>query len=64
MWMRTGVEVNFTAWGVGEPNNLNGIENCLHMNRLTTEFKWNDLLCQENLNGPAITDQMKPLCQK
>ena len=61
--MRTGAEVSFTAWGVGEPY-LDGIENCLYLNRLTTQFKWNDLMCQENLNGFSITDQMKPQCQK
>ncbi|XDV11360.1 hypothetical protein PO909_000323 [Leuciscus waleckii] len=41
-----GTEMNFQMWAPGEPNNLDGHENCLEMN--LDYVKWNDDTCSKN----------------
>ena len=52
--MRTGVEVHFTAWGWGEPNNMWGGEDCLYL-QAKIGYLWDDGVCK---------DGFQPLCQK
>ncbi|XP_071847073.1 lectin BRA-3-like [Apostichopus japonicus] len=40
----------FTNWKPADPNNKDGNENCVEINR-GPPGKWNDLLCQRNLPG-------------
>jgi len=54
IWMRTGVEVRFTAWGVGEPNNMWGGEDCLYL-QAKIGYLWDDERCKSGF---------QPLCQK
>ena len=55
IWVRTGKQVEFTAWCLGQPDNSLG-ENCLHLWYDTCELKWNDNDC--------FNDNIKPICQK
>jgi len=57
LWIRSGMEVVFTAWGSGEPNNRNGVENCLHLYS-NSGYQWNDTPCT-----PHADFSLKPLCQ-
>ncbi|XP_072561040.1 lactose-binding lectin l-2-like [Paramormyrops kingsleyae] len=46
-WLWTdGSKVDFTKWNSGEPNNVNGGENCVHTNWSGKGEKgWNDIAC-------------------
>ena len=66
MWVRTGKQVEFTAWCSGQPDNQGPIgENCLSLWHNTCELKWNDIDCLNDcLNGDCSNDNIKPICQK
>ena len=58
MWAKTNQGMDFSAWGVGQPDNgRNGTEDCLimHPANLSEERHWNDAQCY-GIYG-------KPLCQ-
>jgi hypothetical protein len=42
VWADTQERVIFTNWGVGEPNNCCGGENCMQMR---ADGLWNDSMC-------------------
>ncbi|XP_018620674.2 lactose-binding lectin l-2-like [Scleropages formosus] len=39
-----GSKISFTKWNTGEPNNMNGGENCVHTN-WSAQKAWNDISC-------------------
>uniref|UniRef100_F6TDB0 C-type lectin domain-containing protein n=1 Tax=Ciona intestinalis TaxID=7719 RepID=F6TDB0_CIOIN len=45
-----GSAVSFTDWSVGEPNNVNGEENCVECQFYTDSYTWNDLSCDTSRN--------------
>ncbi|PIK57791.1 hypothetical protein BSL78_05317 [Apostichopus japonicus] len=53
-WIRDSesdkVEVSFTNWKFNEPNDKDGSEDCVEINR-GPPGKWNDLLCSRKLPG-------------
>ncbi|XP_043247297.1 low affinity immunoglobulin epsilon Fc receptor-like [Amphibalanus amphitrite] len=50
-----GSPLDHTAWRAGEPNNVEGEENCVHVNKRSHGLQdWNDIECSR---------QMKYLCQ-
>ena len=62
VWIRTSENVDYTAWGTGQPNDDYSNENCLHMIYDGPElYSWNDYDCSKNTLRDAA---MKPLCQK
>lgn len=38
--------MTFTDWSPDDPNNLQGIEDCLEL-RKAADFKWNDASCDD-----------------
>lgn len=45
---KTRVNVNVTDWHNGtesEPNNYNGMENCMTLHRNFNRYEWNDEFC-------------------
>ncbi|XP_046543030.1 C-type lectin-like [Haliotis rubra] len=59
-WTEGDKKVTFTDWARGEPNNSNGGENCVQLDR-SHSYQWNDALCHnrnhficELRKGPVI----------
>ena len=42
-WQSSGLKVTYTHWSDGEPNDMNHVENCMHMWK--DDGTWNDLPC-------------------
>ena len=47
IWNSSGSALTYTNWSLGEPQNLGGNENCLHMWLYLGE--WNDNTCDNTL---------------
>ena len=63
-WTHSGVSLDFTDWGSGEPSGANhdGVEeDCLAMFRNHLGSKWNDINCEGKFEYYQIT---KAICQK
>ncbi|XP_071495515.1 echinoidin-like [Diadema antillarum] len=43
-----GTPLNFRAWKPSQPDNYQGREDCVHMNRYGSDARWNDLPCTGN----------------
>ncbi|CAC5365043.1 unnamed protein product [Mytilus coruscus] len=46
-WPSSGQKITLTNWAYPEPNDLDGKENCIHINS-NEGFKWNDYVCTQN----------------
>jgi cysteine-rich repeat protein len=47
-WFWSSAEpFEFTAWGVGQPDDFNGLEDCVHLT--AADGSWNDLACDARL---------------
>ena len=48
----------YTNWESGEPNDDNGIEDCVHMRSEfeSREYKWNDLPCNVSYDIPYVCE--------
>ncbi|XP_072392646.1 lectin subunit alpha-like [Diabrotica undecimpunctata] len=45
-WMTTGTEIVFFDWGTGEPDDVNGTEQCISITSKTyVSGSWNDINC-------------------
>ncbi|XP_055535434.1 perlucin-like [Wyeomyia smithii] len=45
-WQPTGAKFEETFWGIGEPNNLGGVESCAQLRHTPTQdWHWNDKQC-------------------
>jgi hypothetical protein len=52
-WFDTKEHATFSDWAAGEPNNVNGAEDCVHFS-IYWDYKWNDVPCSYKLT---------PLCE-
>ena len=50
------MKMDWSNWQTGEPDNDEGIENCLFLGNIEQDFKWDD--------APCIQNSKRPLCQK
>lgn len=46
----------YTRWDGGEPNNVGGSEDCVHMRSKSSGYKWNDLPCNFVHNVPYVCE--------
>ena len=46
LWV-DGSRPTFTYWYSGEPNNVGGNEDCVHLRPRSSGFRWNDLACHQ-----------------
>lgn len=54
-WLTTGAPATYTNWLAGEPNNYQGVENCIQWMFRKDNRGWNDWNC-------AI--EMRYICEK
>ncbi|KAE8282093.1 Ladderlectin Precursor [Larimichthys crocea] len=58
-WMWSdGSAVDFVLWDAGEPNNHDGLEDCVHIN-YGPDLKWNDYSCSEKF---TFVCEARPAC--
>ena len=58
-WMTTGNRINYALqWGPNQPDNVNGIENCLSIQKQTGSYKFNDM------NMDTTSFKHKFICQR
>ena len=52
--------VEFFDWKQGQPDDLGGVQNCLHI-KVNYGYQWDDFNCNAYSEG---SNPFKPLCQK
>ncbi|KAL3268580.1 hypothetical protein HHI36_007688 [Cryptolaemus montrouzieri] len=62
-WLSTGKALNFTYWGAGQPDNVQGIEHCLEIYKYPNfNYSWNDIPCTETHNFVCELVECSPFC--
>ena len=60
IWDSSKSPFSFTNWLAGEPNNLSGMENCVHF--MFDSDQWNDIFC--NIVSPYPPHPIATFCEK
>lgn len=50
-WAPTGQKFEYSYWAPNNPNNSEGSEHCVHIWKITEDFRWNDNECDNVAMG-------------
>ncbi|XP_037810569.1 C-type lectin 37Db-like [Lucilia sericata] len=56
-WYNTGEAIKYADWSAGQPDNMGGNEDCVHLWHLTKKYQMNDARCNMAMNYICQADK-------